>query len=162
MILPVFANETYGEAAQLGLMLSTFGAGAVFGTALFGAFGRRLPRRGTFITSFVLVGIPIWIVALGPSLPIVLAALFASGVAAGPINPLIMTVSQKRIPLDMRGRVFGMITAMALVAAPIGIVAAGYIVDAIGVNATLAAIAACYLLVTVSQAFNPALREMNA
>jgi hypothetical protein len=54
-----------------------------------------------------------------------------------------------------------MITAMALIAAPLGIAASGYLVEYSGVTATLLIIAFCYLLVTVAQAFNPTLREMD-
>jgi MFS family permease len=161
VILPVFAKETFGEATQLGFMLSAFGAGAVLGTVFFGIFGDRLPRRWTFVISFILVGIPFWILAMAPPYPIVLAALFFAGIAAGPLNPLLMTVSQERIPAEMRGRVFGMITAMALMAAPLGMVVSGYAVEYFSVSLTLILIASCYLLVTVVQALNPALREMD-
>jgi hypothetical protein len=39
-----------------------------------------------------------------------LLAQFASGIAAGPINPVLSTIEYERIPANMRGRVFGTIT----------------------------------------------------
>jgi MFS family permease len=142
-------------------MLSSFGAGAVIGGLVFGAIGHRLPRRVTFIVLFVLVGLPFWVLALTPPFPVAVAALLWIGLAAGPINPILMTVFQERIPPEMRGRVFGMIMAIALIAAPLGMVLTGYLLEHLTVTVTLLIIAACYLLVTIGQIFNPALREMD-
>ncbi|MBE7470087.1 MAG: MFS transporter [Anaerolineales bacterium] len=162
VVLPVYTQQIYGGAAQLGLLLSTFGAGAVMGGLVFGAVGHRLPRRITFIALFVLVGLPFWLLALAPPFPVAVAALLWTGLVAGPLNPLLMTVFQERIPAEMRGRVFGMLTAIALVAAPLGMVLTGYLVENLTVTTTLLIIAACYLLVTLGQLFNPALREMDS
>jgi MFS family permease len=129
---------------------------------VFGALGHRLPRRITFIALFVLVGLPFWLLALAPPFPVAVAALLWTGLAAGPLNPLLMTVFQERIPAEMRGRVFGMLMAIALVAAPLGMVLTGYLVENLTVTTTLLIIAACYLLVTLGQLFNPALREMDS
>ncbi len=162
VVLPVFAGEVYGAATQLGLLISAFGAGAVLGALLYGAYTYRLPRRAVFVISFLLVSAPIWVLSLSPSLPVALAAIFAAGLAAGPLNPIIMTVTQSRVPAEMRGRVFGMITAMALIAAPLGMLVVGYAVEYVGVSATLATIAFFYLLVTGVQALNPALKAMDS
>ena len=162
VIMPVYAEQMFGEAAQLGLMVSSFGAGAMLGAFLFGAIGSRLPRRLTFVISFILVGLPFWVLAFTPPFPVVVGALLFGGLAAGPLNPLIMTVAQERIPPDMRGRVFGMIMAMAWIAAPLGMVLAGYLVEYLTVTTTLSIIATGYLLVTVAQFFSPALHEMDS
>lgn len=161
VILPVYAEQAYGSAANLGIMLSAFGAGAVISALVFGAIGHRLPRRGTFIISFVLVSVPFFVLAQMPAFPAAVGALAFAGLAAGPINPLLMTVIQERVPSAMRGRVFGMIMATALVAAPLGMVLAGLAVETVGVSATLLGMAICYLAVTASQVFNRNLCEMS-
>ena len=81
------------------------------GGLLFGAIGPRLPRRTTYITSFILVGLPFWVLTMTPPFLIALTALFFTGVAAGPINPLLMTVFQERTPPELRGRVGGITSA---------------------------------------------------
>ena len=43
--MPVFARETFGSAADLGLMYGTFGGAALVGALAYSAFGHRLPRR---------------------------------------------------------------------------------------------------------------------
>lgn len=161
VVMPVYARQVYGSAAALGLLLSGLGAGAVMGGLLFGVIGPRLPRRMTYITSFILVGLPFWVLTTTPPFPIALVALFFTGVAAGPINPLLMTVFQERTPAELRGRVGGITMAVAFVAAPLGMVLAGYLVERLTLTVTLAVIASCYLLVTVGQIFSPALHEMD-
>lgn len=161
VIMPVYAKQIYGEATSLGLLLSTFGAGAVLSGLVFGAIGHRLPRRVTYIALFILVGLPFWIMALTPPFLVALAAMFCSGVAAGPINPILMTVFQERVPAELRGRVSGILIAIALVAAPLGMLLAGFLVERLGLAQSLFLIAGCYLLVTLSQIFTPALREMD-
>jgi MFS family permease len=161
VVLPVYAKQIYNDATQLGLMFSSFGAGAVIGGLVFGAIGHRLPRRITFIVLFILLGLPFWVLAMTPPFPITVAALLWVGLAAGPINPILMTVFQERIPPEMRGRVFGMIMAIALMAAPLGMVLAGYLLEHLTVTTTLLIIATCYLLVTIGQIFNPALHDMD-
>jgi MFS family permease len=161
VVLPVYARQLYGDASRLGFMISVVGAGAVLGTILYGAVGHRLPRRLTYILSFILVSLPLLVLAFTPPYPIVLGVLFFAGIAAGPINPVLMTVGQERVPAELRGRVFGMITAVAYIAIPLGMLLAGLAVERFSVSVTLFIIAACYLLVTTAQAFNSALREMD-
>lgn len=45
VVLPVYVRDTFGSAASLGVMLAAAGAGAVFGSALYGAFANRVSRR---------------------------------------------------------------------------------------------------------------------
>lgn len=161
VVIPVYARQFYGQATNLGLMISTFGGGALAGALLYGMFGRKFPRRALFISAFFLVGIPFWVLALTPSFPIVLALLFISGLAAGPINPLIMTAAQERVPPGMRGRVFGLMTSGAYIATPLGMLLIGYLVEYFSVTTTILFIAGGYFLVTTAQFFNQVLSELE-
>ena len=96
-----------------------------------------------------------------PPFYLALAALFCGGLAAGQLNPLIMTLVQERTPAALRGRVFGIITALGLIAAPLGMVVAGFLTEWLGVIVVLLIIALIYLLVTLAQVFNSAWSEMN-
>lgn len=162
VLLPVYARERFGHALDLGLIIAAIGAGALASSLLFGLIGHWLPRRATFVTSFILVGLPYAVLALQPSLEITLAAAAFSGLAAGPLNPILGTVAQERVPAELRGRVFGANTAVALMAMPVGVLLGGYLTDMFGVQPMFLGIAACYLAVTLSLLFNPVLRQMNA
>lgn len=162
VIMPVYVRDRYGQALDLGLFIAALAGGALASSLLFGAVGHRLPRRATFVGSFILMGLPYWVLALQPPLPIVLASAVFIGLAAGPLNPIIGTLAQERVPAELRGRVFGALTAGSYIAMPFGIVLAGFLVAGLGVQRILFILAACYLVVTFSLLANRALREMNA
>ncbi len=163
VILPVFAKAEYGSAVSVGLILGGFGAGAVTGTLLFGAVGYRLPRRLTFIISFIAAGpTPYLVVAVSPALPVTVGLFALEGLMAGPLNPLISTVMLERIPQEMRGRILGVTGALAMAGIPFGALLGGFLVEGVGLRPTVIAMGICYLALTLSMFFNPALREMEA
>jgi MFS family permease len=102
--------------------------------------------------------VPFWILATTPSLPVTVAALAVTGLAAGPLNPIIFTVVQERTPEHVRGRVIGALWALALAATPLGVVLTGYLLEAVGLRPILIGVAVGYLVVTLSMFLNPALR----
>lgn len=161
VVLPVYTNEVYGSAVNLGLMLASFGGGALLGSLLYAALGHFLPRRATLIGSFVIAGVPFGVLALFPGLLIACAALFGSGLASGPINPLLMTIFQERTPADMRGRIFGMIQALAWLTMPLGMLAAGLALEQFGLRVTIAGVAIGFVGTTLTLLVNPSLHELR-
>jgi MFS family permease len=163
VILPVFAKAEYGSAVSVGLILGGFGAGAVTGTLLFGAVGHRLPRRLTFIVSFVVAGpMPYVVVALSPPLAVTVGLFALEGMMAGPLNPLISTVLLENIPQQMRGRILGVVGALAMAGIPFGALLGGFLVEGVGLRPTVIGMGSCYLALTLSMFLNPSLREMEA
>jgi MFS family permease len=161
VILPVYAREVYNSAVALGLMFGLSGGGAVIGALAYGMVGNRYSRRWVFVGAFIAVSLPIFILAALPPLPVVLLAQFVSGIAAGPINPVLSTIEYERIPPDMRGRVLGTITAGAWMAMPLGVLLGGYAIEWMGLVTTLLVVGSCYLLTTLSLAFYPVLKLMD-
>ncbi|HEV2108083.1 MAG TPA: MFS transporter, partial [Thermomicrobiales bacterium] len=163
VVIPVFVRRTYGEdaSAELGLVFGAFGAGAVTGSVIFAAIGHRLPRRLTYLVAFLTVAASLWIYPLSPPLALLLLGRVIAGAAAGPLNPILMTVFQERVPIPLRGRVFGSLSAGVLAGSPLGVVAAGVTVERLGLTPTLVGIAALYVAVTLATALNPAMRLMN-
>jgi MFS family permease len=159
--MPVLAKDVYGSAQALGVMFAGFGAGAVAGSFIFFAVGHRVPRRAAYLTGFIVMAANLWVMAAMPALPVLVASRFLSGMAASPINPILMTVFQARVPPELRGRVLGTTTAAVLSAAPVGVLAAGYLIEGFGLQTVVGVVAAVYLLTTLSLVFNPALREMD-
>jgi MFS family permease len=161
VIYPVYASEIYNSSVALGLMFGLSGGGAVIGAIIYGWIGHRYSRRLIFIFSFMAVSLPIFVLALFPPLYVVLLVQLFNGIAAGPINPVLSTVEYERIPVHMRGRVFGAITAGAWMAMPLGVLLAGYALEWVGLAPTLLVTGALYLLTTGSLLFNPVLHEME-
>ena len=69
-------------------------------------------------------------------------------------------VLQERTPPELRGRVFGTTTAVGFAAAPLGVLLAGYLVQAVDVQATLVGITAIFLVVATALALDRGLREL--
>lgn len=161
VVMPVYAKEAFGSAAQLGLLFGVFGGFALVGSLTFSAIGHRLPRRRTFVSCFLVWACVYLVLSTLPSLPVALAAMAVGGLAIGPINPLLGTIQFEVVPAEIRGRVFGAITAGAWAAIPAGVLLGGLATDAFGVATTFLVIGVCYVAVTLFGFLNPAFREMD-
>ena len=161
VVQPVYVREVYGSALNLGLLISANGAGAVIGGLIFAAIGHRLPRHATFVGAFVLTGFRFWVYALFPPIWILVLVTLITSIGAGPLNPIIGAIEFERIPANMRGRVFGAITAGAWIAMPLGMLLGGILTDRLGIFIMMIGLAITFLATTVSMAFIPAMKEMN-
>jgi len=63
--------------------------------------------------------------------------LLTLGAAAGSLVPLQATIRQERSPARLLPRVVGLSSASIPVAAPIGVLATGFLIDLLGVHQTL-------------------------
>ncbi|HUG65830.1 MAG TPA: MFS transporter [Gaiellaceae bacterium] len=162
VVMAVFAEAEYGSAADLGVMYGVFGGAALVGSLAYGWRGHRLPRRRTFVVCFATIPVMYLVMATLPRLPVALLVLAVVGLAAGPLNPLIFTVTAEVVPTELRGRVFGAVRAGAWAAIPLGILVGGVLVETIGVAATFLAIGIAYAAVVGYGFFNPAFRDMDS
>jgi Arabinose efflux permease len=161
VLQPVYVKQVYGNALNLGLLISANGAGAVIGGLIYAAIGQRLPRHATFVGAFVLTGFRFWVYALYPPVWVLIVVTLFTSIGAGPLNPIIGAIEFERIPASMRGRVFGAITAGAWIAMPLGMLLGGVLTDRLGTFIMMIGLAITFLITTVSMAFIPAMKEMN-
>lgn len=162
VILPVYADTILDGAFDLGLILGVFGAGAILGNIAYAALAARLPRQATLVVSFLIVGGPRFLVlAAAPPRTVILATLFASGIFAGALNPILQAVLLECVPPRMRGRVIGTVKAGAWALIPLGPLAAGYIIDLAGVRPTLVLIAVLYTGAILFAFLRGHLRELD-
>lgn len=160
--MPALVREHYGSAEQLvGILLGVHGGGAVISTIIFSAIAPRLSRRKTFIACFFMTAPAGLVLATAPPYPVAVATVLIMGLVAGPINPILMSIRQERVPAQYRARVFGSLTAIAFVAMPLGQLVGGYLIEWIGVRPFFAMVSIIYLAVVVSFLFNPVLHEMD-
>lgn len=159
--MPALVREHYGSAEQLGILLSADGGGAVVGAMIFSVVSGRVSRRKTFIAGFFVVGLAFLSLSAVPPYPVAIAIMFFMGLAGGPLNPILMSIRQERVPIAYRARVFGTTTAISFVAIPLGQLAGGYLTEWLGVQTLIAAVAVIYLTVVASFVFNPVLHEMD-
>lgn len=161
IILPVYARRIFDSAIALGLILGAMGGGAVIGSFAYGAWGKRFSRRWVYVVGFVLIAIQPWFYAMFPALGIVILVAAVAGLGTGPINPIIAAVLLEQVPAPMRGRVLGVVKAIAWMAVPLGVLLGGYLVEWLGLRSTLMVIGIAYLFALVSLAFNPAAADLE-
>ncbi|MFD9381415.1 MFS transporter [Streptomyces sp. NPDC059999] len=162
VLYPAYGTEVLRSSALFGAVVTSVGAGALLGAALYGWAGHRMPRRAVFVGAFVLVGaVRCAALAAEPRVPVLLAVLAVSGVGSGVVGPLMMSVAYQRVPEEMRGRVFGLLVACALAATPVGMLGAGLVLDAWGLVAALLGTGAVYLGVTLAPLVFSVWRELD-
>lgn len=131
-LMPYIARDVFGLDQQgLGWLVASYASGALLGSLGMSAFGAQLrPAR-----TMVLTCAAWYLCLLGLALPIGAAAAMALYVAAGlnqslsmvALSIMLLRTSQERL----RGRVMG-VRMLAIYTLPIGLLAAGPIVAAIG------------------------------
>ena len=83
------------------------------------------------------------------------------GVVYGPIQPIYNYVMQTRAPHQLRGRVVGVMTGLMYAAGPLGLLVAGPLTDAAGLQVTFLALAVPILVVGLVACGLPSLRELD-
>jgi MFS family permease len=161
VIAPIYADQILGGSVDLGLVFVALGVGLMLGVGAFAVWGERFPRRYTFIVGFLGIGGSYWILATTPGLLGTMSVLFVLGLLAGPINPMLSTVYQERVPVAMRGRVFGLLAATALSMLPAGRLAGGMLIEWVGLGGTLLIQAIGFALCSVLVLTAPALRLLD-
>ncbi|MEU6062817.1 MFS transporter, partial [Streptomyces sp. NPDC047097] len=135
VLLPVHAQRALGGAGAVGLVVAVFGGCALLGALLYGAVGHRFRRHPVFTAAFLLGGAPMYLVAAATdSLAALVAVAAASGLSAGVLNPILLTVILERVPEALRSRVTGVTAAGVLLTTPLGGVAAGQLVERSGAS----------------------------
>ncbi|MDQ3992272.1 MAG: MFS transporter [Actinomycetota bacterium] len=141
--LPVLAYEEYGGSSRVaGLFFACFGAGALLGTVL---AMRLLPRFRPLriaAVSIVAMMLPLWL--LGVELPAwaVMAALVASAIPQPLVNAPILALIIGRAPEPLRPKVMTSLMTLAMLAGPLGLLAAGPLLERLGPRPVFLVIAA--------------------
>jgi len=137
-LLAPFAVKDLGyEASGTGVLFSVFGVGGLLGALFAAAIVPRLRRE--ILVPGIVVGIGVTQIALGyaHSTPMVLAAVFASGVVyIGGGQTAFQTIMQMGVRDDMRGRVTSMLFTIFVGLFPIGALIWGAVATKTGVAFT--------------------------
>lgn len=99
--------------------------------------------------------------ALVPPYPVAVGAALVTALFVGPLNPILMSVRQERVPIRYRARVFGTLVTLAFIAIPLGQLVGGFMVEWIGVRTVFAFSSVVYMAVVVSMFFTPVLHKMD-
>ena len=145
--LPVFAYSDYDQNARIaGVFYAAMGAGALLGMPVVSGVVRRFGALHVAAGALVLASIPKLL--LGIPLP-------AAGVAAvlvlqGFVGPLtgapIFTVITTRTPAALRTKVLSAAVGLMFLTGPLGPIAAGPLINAVGTRMVFVIAAAGYLV----------------
>jgi MFS family permease len=160
VVLPYHYNARPAPG-QLGWLVTVMSAGGVVGALLYTAVATRVRRHTAFIVALLGTSIPVLGMAFLPPYPAMLAFGFATGLFFGPVNPITNVAMQERIPPVLRGRVVGAIGGAAYAAGPVGYLAAGPLVEGLGVPTTLLVLGAALIVACAVGAALPALRGLD-
>jgi MFS family permease len=122
----------------------------------------RLPRFHVYLWSFVITGIPRFLLlALGVPWWIVIGSCLVGGFASGFLNPILGAVMYERIPAAVMGRVSTISNALCWSLMPFGALVGGLMSDGFGVTAALLVTGAAYLVATMAPLAVPSFRHFD-
>jgi MFS family permease len=149
--LPVLVVARYDAQAWIvGVLFAAFGVGAVVGNVLaYRVVLRRVDGLRLVARIAVAQALPLWLLVLELPASLAAAALFASGLANGLINPSMHAIVTLRIPVRLRATVMTSLMTLYSLAMPIGLLGAGPLLDSFGVGPVFAAAAAVQTAVMV-------------
>lgn len=148
LIGPAVTREQMSGALDWGLIASGFGVGTLIGGITAIKVRPRYPMRFATVCVFFFSGVSITLAIPSP-VYIVVAAAVISGVAGQLFAVIWYTTLQTRIPAHVLSRVSAYDHLGSIALAPLGIVAAGFLFEALGFRATLMIAAATVILPTV-------------
>jgi DHA3 family macrolide efflux protein-like MFS transporter len=136
-LLPLLVTEHFGGgASQLAGLQSIFGIGMVLGGVVLSVWGGFKRRIVTVMLGIILEGAGVAAIGFAPANAFALAAaaFFVFGLLNTIVNGSLQAVLQAAVPPEIQGRVFTLVSSGAAAAAPLGLVVAGPVADAAGVQ----------------------------
>ena len=97
----------------------------MIGSFSYGWLSARMSKHRIVVLVMFAVTAAIIPMAFLPPLPVFVAAGFLLGLGWGPMNPLLNSLVQTRVPAHVQGRVYGVQTALFYAAPPLGLLLAG-------------------------------------
>jgi len=141
--VPVLVVERFGADPRIaGWLLASFGIGAVAGNVV--AYRYLLGRaQGLTVVATCVLGqaLPLWLLTIHLPAGVYALALALSGVANGLVNPSIHALLTLRVPPVLRPTVMTSMAILYGLVQPIGVFAAGPVLDAFGTEPVLVAFA---------------------
>jgi MFS family permease len=147
--LPALAFRSFHDARTAGVLFTADAVGSVLGGLAALWLARRVKPLRLGLLGFVLMSAPLWLLTVGASLPVALAAMFCFGIG-GPLSVSPVTaVLTTRAPTAIRAQVISAFLAITTAGMPVGSAGAGFAIARVGFAPTYVGIAAAMTLATV-------------
>ncbi len=137
-LLVVFADDVYkvGDGAY-GLLAGCMGAGAILIAPLVAGRGSTIARSRLVAIAMVAYGLALIALGLAPVPLLGAAALFVAGAGYLGISSTLNTTVQLQVTEAKRGKVLALYVIILTLGVPLGSLVQGWLVDVIGVQATV-------------------------
>ncbi len=161
--LVVFSTEVlHGSALVYAILLGVEVAGTGLGSLLVGRVGAvRWAGRAWTIPYGVGAGSAALVLALVPSVPVTIAALFALGLLGGFAGTAWLTAAQLLVPTEMQGRYFGIDSLGSVAILPAAQIGGAFLIVALGVQRSYLLTAVVWIAAGIAFLFPRALRELG-
>lgn len=164
-LLPLLVTQYLGgEVAMLGTLTSAYGIGMLVGALILSVWGGFKRRIFTTMCGIIGTGAAVFLLGASPLVGFILA-LTASALIGimGPIsNGPITALLQSIVVPAKQGRVFNLITSIAGIAMPLGLIVAGPLADVIGLQVIFYAIGTFFILIALVAFSSPTLMNIEA
>ena len=162
VLLPVWIRENGYSVGVMGAYFATWAAASAIGSVVAAWQAERLPRFQVYLWSFLITGLPRFVLlALGVPWWIVLASCLVGGFASGFLNPILGAVIYERVPHAVMGRVTTLNSALCWSLMPFGGLLGGVLSDGLGVVAALLIVGFSYFAATMLPLAIPAFRQFD-
>ncbi len=140
--LPVLAFDEFGESSRVaGALFASLGAGALLGMVLAMKLMPRFKPLKLAAFGIVALPLPIWLLGLDLPLWATMAALFVSTIPQPLVNAPVIGLMTTRTPEALRPKLMTAVLTIAMLAGPIGLAAAGPLLETLGTRPVFAIIA---------------------
>ncbi len=163
-LLPLLVSqELQGGALQLGWIEATFGVGIVAGGVALSVWGGFNKRIYTSLFALLFLGLAVLLMGIVPTglFAGAVGAAFLVGAMQSLTNGPLHAIFQATIDPGVQGRVFTLIGSLASGMAPIGLVIAGPVADAMGVRTWYVVGGVVTIVVGFAGFFIPAVRQIE-
>ena len=152
-----------GNAAQFSLVEVVTGVGIIFGGALLGIWGGFRKRVYTLFTGAVGVGLGVLALGFIPKghFYLILPPMLLVGLMIPMTDGPIMAILQARVENEYQGRVMAIFGSIINLSGPIGLIAAGPVADALGLQVWFIAAGVLILVSIIFGRFNKHLMTID-
>lgn len=163
-LLPILVTKHFGGGAiQLAWMNAANGAGIVLGGLMIGVWGGFRRRMHTVAVGLVGLGVSILVIGAAPATAFMpaLAAVAMVGAMSPVVNAPVIAIVQSVVTPEMQGRVFTALGSVSMAMTPLGLLVAGPVADAFGVQVWYLLGGSVCLLMTLLALGIPAVRDLE-
>lgn len=135
LLTPLVVNHLHVSPAWFGVIEASQATGAILISFAIGVFGSRLDPRKLVVTALVSTGVMIGLIGSSPNLLFLMLFMLLVGITITPVSSAFSTLLQTHTEPEVIGRVSAVLSMVIEPFSILGIAAAGFMADQLGIRA---------------------------